>query len=48
MSLGGRLSSGVTATTVPGGNTYALALGTDNNIWVWTGTGPSFSGRMLQ
>ncbi len=31
-SLGGRLTSGVAATTVPGGETYAFVLGTDNQL----------------
>jgi hypothetical protein len=43
-SLGGRLTSGVTATTVPGGKTYVFVLGTDNNIWMRMGTWPSLGG----
>lgn len=43
-SLGGDLTSGVTATTVPGGKTYVFALGTDNNIWMRAGTWPTLSG----
>ena len=45
-SLGGRLTSGVTATTVPGGKTYVFVLGTDNNIWMRMGTWPSLGGWM--
>lgn len=40
-SLGGRLTTGVTATTVPGGKTYVFALGTDNNIWMRMGAWPA-------
>lgn len=42
-SLGGRLTSGVTATTVPSGKTYAFALGTDNQIWMRAGTWPALA-----
>lgn len=45
-SLGGRLTSGMTATTVPGGKTYVFVLGTDNNIWMKMGTWPPLSGWM--
>ncbi len=42
-SLGGRLTSGVTATTVPGGKTYVFVLGTDHNIWMRAGTWPALA-----
>jgi hypothetical protein len=42
-SLGGRLTSGVTATTVPGGKTYVFGLGTDNAIWMRMGVWPTLS-----
>ncbi len=42
-SLGGRLTTGVTATTVPGGKTYVFGLGTDNNIWMRMGVWPNLS-----
>ncbi len=40
-SLGGVLTTGVTATTVTGGKTYVFGLGTDNNIWMRAGVWPS-------
>jgi hypothetical protein len=40
-SLGGVLTSGVTASTVPGGKTYVFALGTGNQIWMRAGTWPA-------
>lgn len=40
-SLGGDLTTGVTATTVPGGKTYVFVLGTDNRIWTRAGTWPA-------
>lgn len=40
VSLGGDLTTGVTATTVPGGKTYVFVLGTDNRIWTRAGTWP--------
>jgi len=43
-SLGGVLTTGVTATTVSGGKTYVFGLGTDHNIWMRAGTWPSLSG----
>ena len=42
-SLGGVLTTGVTATTVTGGKTYVFGLGTDNNIWMRAGIWPSLS-----
>jgi len=39
-SLGGVLTSGVAASTVPGGETYVFVLGTDNQIWMRAGTWP--------
>ncbi|HWG14488.1 MAG TPA: hypothetical protein VG268_14540 [Streptosporangiaceae bacterium] len=36
----GDLTTGVTATTVPGGKTYVFVLGTDNRIWTRAGTWP--------
>lgn len=43
-SLGGVLTTGVTATTVTGGKTYVFGLGTDNNIWMRAGVWPSLAG----
>jgi hypothetical protein len=43
-SLGGKLSSGPTGTTVPGGKTYVFALGTDKLPWMRNGTWPSLGG----
>ena len=40
-SLGGRLTSGPAAATVPGGKTYVFVLGTDNLPWMRNGTWPS-------
>jgi hypothetical protein len=40
-SLGGRLTSGPAATTVPGGKTYVFVLGTDNKPWMRNGKWPS-------
>jgi hypothetical protein len=40
-SLGGRLTSGPAAATVPGGKTYVFVLGTDNLPWMRSGTWPS-------
>jgi hypothetical protein len=40
-SLGGKLISGVTATTVPGGKTYVVALGSDNQAWMRSGVWPA-------
>ena len=40
-SLGGRLTSGPTAATVPGGKTYVFVLGTDNLPWMRNGIWPS-------
>jgi hypothetical protein len=49
-SLGGRLSSGVTAiptmVTVPPGPAYLVGLGTDNLAWMRTGTWPALRGWM--
>jgi hypothetical protein len=39
-SLGGRLTSGPAAATVPTGATYVFALGTDNLPWMRTGIWP--------
>ena len=43
-SLGGRLTSGVTATTGTHGNTYVFVLGTDNRIWMRAGVLPNLGG----
>jgi hypothetical protein len=43
-SLGGKLTSGVTAATVPGGKTYVFVLGTDNQIWMRAGIWPALGG----
>jgi hypothetical protein len=40
-SLGGRLASGVGAGSVPSGSTSVLVLGTDNHIYMRTGTWPA-------
>jgi hypothetical protein len=40
-SLSGKLTSGPTATTAPGGKTYVFVLGTDNLPWMRNGTWPS-------
>lgn len=40
-SLGGRLTSGPAAATVPGGKTYVFVLGTDNLPWMRNGIWPS-------
>ena len=40
-SLGGRLTTGPAAATVPGGKTYVFVLGTDNLPWMRSGTWPS-------
>jgi hypothetical protein len=40
-SLGGRLTSGPAAATVPTGATYAFVLGTDNLPWMRSGIWPS-------
>ena len=42
-SLGGRLTSGVTATSEDRGKTYVFALGTDNHIWMRSGVFPSLA-----
>ncbi|MGE5290310.1 MAG: hypothetical protein ACM3ML_24610, partial [Micromonosporaceae bacterium] len=46
-SLGGRLTSGVTAVTVPGGQTYVFVLGTDNRAWMAHGIWPAVRGWTL-
>jgi hypothetical protein len=43
-SLGGKLTSGVSATTVSGGKTYVFALGTDNQAWMRAGVWPNLGG----
>lgn len=43
-SLGGRLTSGVTATTGTSGVTYVFVLGTDNRIWMRAGALPNLGG----
>ncbi len=43
-SLGGKLTSGVTATTVTGGKTYVFVLGTDNQPWMRAGVWPNLGG----
>jgi hypothetical protein len=43
-SLGGRLTSGPAAATVPGGKTYVFVLGTDNLPWMRNGIWPSLGG----
>jgi hypothetical protein len=40
-SLGGVLTSGPAAATVPGGTTYVFVLGTDNLPWMRSGTWPA-------
>jgi hypothetical protein len=42
--IGGGLTSGVTAATVPGGKTYVFVLGTDNRIWMKAGIWPALGG----
>ncbi len=42
-SLGGILTSGVAASTVPGGKTYVFALGTDNQVWMRVGVWPALA-----
>ncbi len=42
-SLGGILTSGVAASTVPGGKTYVFALGTDNQVWTRVGVWPTLA-----
>jgi hypothetical protein len=41
-SIGGRLTSGVAADTVPGGDTSVFGLGTDNQVYETHGQFPSF------
>ncbi|MGH3655794.1 MAG: hypothetical protein ACRDUA_03960 [Micromonosporaceae bacterium] len=43
-SLGGRLTSGVTAATTPSGQVYVFALGGDNQVWMRTGVWPNLDG----
>ena len=40
-SLGGVLSTGPAAATVPGGKMYVFVLGVDNLPYMWSGTSPS-------
>jgi len=40
-SLGGRLTSGPAAATVPGGTSYVFVLGTDNLPWMRSGIWPT-------
>ena len=42
-SLGGRLTSGVTATSEDRGKTCVFALGTDNHIWMRSGFFPALA-----
>ena len=49
VSLGGRLTSGVTAASEDRGKTYVFALGTDNHIWMRSGVFPgSFPGNVAR
>lgn len=41
-SIGGRLTSGLAADTVPGGSTYVFGLGTDNQVYDSSGAYPAF------
>ena len=43
-SLGGRLTSGVTAATTRSGQVYVFALGGDNQVWMRTGVWPNLDG----
>jgi hypothetical protein len=43
-SIGGRLTSGVAAASVPGGDTYAFGLGTDGQVYDASGAYPAFGG----
>jgi hypothetical protein len=46
-SLGGRLTSGLAATTVTGGQTYVFGLGADNRMWLAHGIWPAVHGWYL-
>lgn len=47
-SMGGRLTSGVTAATATDGSTYTFGLGTDSQVYyrnaTWSGSAPAFTG----
>lgn len=43
-SLAGRLTSGLTADAVAGGNSYLYGLGTDNQVYLNSGVFPAFTG----